>query len=317
MAGPRDPIMAARECTLGLYGAGVSRRDILLVEDNADAREVLAQLLESHGYAVRSASNGAQALEEAGRRSPDLVITDVEMPEVSGLDLLQQFRQLPTLADIPVIVVSAHHDIQDRIAGFDHGADDFLPKPVHVDELLARVRRHLLRSDREREFARQSIVDSLTGVLNRRGLENFFSREIERARSPGTTVAVMLVDLNDFKNINDAWGHAAGDTALCAVAHKLQDALRANDRIGRMGGDEFAIVLPDVHSGDCVALAQRVRQISPLVIDFTAAGGLRLGLSLGVASAEPGESFEAVLARADAAMYEDKRCQKQASHLLG
>jgi diguanylate cyclase (GGDEF)-like protein len=311
------PLLERVERTLGEYEAGVSRRDILLVEDNADAREALAQLLENHGYAVRSATNGAEALEEAGRQSPDLVITDVAMPEVSGLDLLQRFRKVPALAGIPVIVVSAHHDIKVRIAGFDLGADDFLPKPVHVDELLARVRRQLLRSDREREFARQSIVDSLTGVLNRRGLENFFARELERAHSPGTTVAVMLIDLNDFKNINDVWGHAAGDTALCAVARGLQDALRANDRVGRMGGDEFAIVLPDVHAGDCAGLAQRVRQISPLVIRFTSADSLRVGLSLGVASAEPGEFFEAVLARADAAMYEDKRHQKLATDSLG
>jgi diguanylate cyclase (GGDEF)-like protein len=297
-------------------GTGVSRRDILLVEDNADAREALALLLENHGYQVRTAANGAEALDEASRSSPDLVITDLAMPELSGLEVLEQLRKQPALAHIPVIVVSAHHAIPDRVVGFDLGADDYLPKPVHVDELLARVRRQLLRSDREREFARQSIVDALTGVLNRRGVENFFARECERAHPSGASVAVMLVDLNDFKNVNDVWGHAAGDTALCAVARGLQDALRANDRIGRMGGDEFAIVLPDVHAGDCVALEQRVRQISPIVIDFTAADGLRVGLSLGLASAEPGELFEAVLARADTAMYQDKRRQKLASDSL-
>jgi diguanylate cyclase (GGDEF)-like protein len=288
----------------------------LLVEDNADAREALALLLESHDYTVRSAANGAQALAEACRQPPDLVITDIEMPELSGLDVVAQFRKLPALAGIPVIVVSAHHDIQDRIAGFDLGADDFLPKPVHVDELLARVRRQLLRLDREREFARQSMVDELTGVLNRRGLENFFAREFERARLEGATVAVMLVDLNDFKPVNDVWGHAAGDTALCTVARCLQDALRANDRIGRMGGDEFAIVLPEIRSDDCIGLVQRVRQISPMDIALIPTGSVRVGLSLGISSAEPGESFEIVLARADAAMYEDKRRQKRASDSL-
>ncbi|MEO8180711.1 MAG: diguanylate cyclase [Deltaproteobacteria bacterium] len=295
----------------------MSRRNILLVEDNADAREALALLLENHGYTVRSAANGAEALQEAHREPPDLVITDIEMPVLSGFDVVAQFRSLPELAGIPVIVVSGHNDVQDRIAGFDLGADDFLPKPVHVDELLARVRRHLLRSDRAQEFERRSMVDALTGVLNRRGLENFFAREFERARLEGATVAVMLVDLNDFKLVNDVWGHAAGDTALCAVARCLQDALRANDRIGRMGGDEFAIVLPEIRSDDCLALVQRVRQISPMVIDLIPAGSVRVGLSLGIASAEPGESFELVLARADAAMYEDKRRQKRASDSLG
>jgi len=294
----------------------MNRRDILLIEDNADSRQALALLLEHHGYSVRSAENGAVALEEARRQPPDLVITDLSMPELSGFDVLERLRKLPELAAVPVIVVSGHRDVEDRIAGFELGADDFLPKPVHLDELLARVRRHLIRSDRVRELERQSMVDELTGVLNRRGLQNFFTREFERARPEGTTVAVMLVDLNDFKRVNDVWGHAAGDTALCAVARSLQDALRANDRIGRLGGDEFAIVLAEIRRADCDALAQRVRQISPIVIELAPAAPFHVGLSLGLASAEPGESFESVLARADAAMYEDKRRQKLARDSL-
>jgi len=171
-------------------------------------------------------------------------------------------------------------------------------------------------SDREREVVRQSIVDALTGVLNRRGIENFFLREFTRSEADGATVAVVMVDLNDFKRVNDEWGHAAGDTALCAVARSLQDALRANDRIGRMGGDEFVIVLPNVRAQDCATLSQRVRQISPVVVELRPAGTLCVGLSLGIASAAPGETFEAVLARADAAMYEDKQRQKLASDSL-
>lgn len=279
-------------------------------------RDALAIVLEHHGYYVRKVRNGAEALESARLKPPHLVITDLEMPVVSGFELLAQFRNHPELADIPVLVLSAHDETHARVTGFDLGADDFLAKPVQLQELLARVRRHLLRWDRERELARQSIVDSLTGVLNRRGLEHFFVREMQRVHTDGATVAIMMVDLNDFKGINDVWGHAAGDTALCAVAHGLQDALRANDRVGRMGGDEFAVVLPEIRGGDCVRLGQRVRQISPIVIDFVPEAGLRVSLALGIASAEPGETFEAVLARADLAMYEDKRFQKLANDKL-
>lgn len=304
-------------CGPGQQGpTGLNRRDILLIEDNPDTRDALAALLEHHGYAVRCAEHGAAALEEATRTPPDLVITDVHMPVMSGLEVLKHFRSLPALADIPVIVVSAHHDIGARVEGLDLGADDFLAKPVDVDELLARVRRQLLRSDRQREVSRESMVDSLTGVLNRKGLTNLFSREIARAQPPGSTVAVMLVDLNDFKSVNDGWGHAAGDTALCAVACALQDALRAHDRVGRMGGDEFAVVLPDTHIDSCPDLVQRIRQISPIVIELIPGDGLRVGLSLGMACAEPGNTFAEVLARADAAMYEDKRRQKRASESL-
>jgi diguanylate cyclase (GGDEF)-like protein len=292
----------------------VNRRDILLIEDNADSREALGLLLENHGYSVRSAENGAQALAEANRQPPELVITDIAMPVLSGLDVLEQFRKTPALSAIPVIILSGHHEVNDRVTGLDLGADDFLAKPVDVNELLARVRRHLLRSDRERELARQSMVDALTGVLNRRGLGNFFSRELERARSRGATVGVVLVDLNDFKRINDDWGHAAGDTVLCSVARALQDALRSNDRVGRMGGDEFAVVLPDICAADCRDLVQRVRRISPL--DVIADAGLRIGLSVGIASAELDDTFDVVVARADVAMYEDKRRQQHAAARL-
>ncbi|HYO94791.1 MAG TPA: diguanylate cyclase [Polyangiaceae bacterium] len=294
----------------------MNRHEILLIEDSPDAREALALVLENYGYAVRSAGNGMEGLEQATLHPPDLVITDLAMPELSGLDLLQELRKLPSLVDVPVIVLSAYHAVGDRIAGFDQGADDFLAKPVNLDELLARVRRQLLRSERQREFARQSMVDDLTGVLNRRGLSNFFARESERVRADGATVAVMMVDLNDFKCVNDVWGHAAGDTALCAVARCLQDSLRAADRIGRMGGDEFAVVLPDTRINDCVSLAQRVRRISPIVFDLSPGTSLRVGLSLGISGAEVGDTFDMVLLRADAAMYEDKRNQKRASASL-
>lgn len=294
----------------------MKRPEILLIEDEADAREALSLLLEHHGYDVRCAENGLQALREVAQGAPDLVITDLSMPGMTGLEVLEQFRALPELADVPVIVVSAHHDVRNRVAGFDLGADDFLAKPVDVDELLARIRRHLVRSGRQHEVARQSMVDDLTGVLNRRGIANFFARELERARAQDATVAVMLIDLNDFKTINDVWGHAAGDTMLCAVARALQDVLRATDRVARIGGDEFGIVLPDIGRDGSEALGQRVRRVSPIVLELAPDAVVRVGLAVGIASAQPDETFEDVLARADAAMYEDKRRQKLASQVL-
>jgi diguanylate cyclase (GGDEF)-like protein len=175
-----------------------------------------------------------------------------------------------------------------------------------------------VRSVRQHEVARLSMVDELTGVLNRRGINNFFARalELERAQSGDTTVGVMLVDLNDFKRINDVWGHAAGDTMLCAVTRELQDALRATDRVGRMGGDEFVVVLPHVGRAACEELVLRVRQISPVALVLAPETTLQVGLSLGIACAEPTSTFDDLLARADAAMYQDKQRQKLAKDLL-
>ena len=126
----------------------------------------------------------------------------------------------------------------------------------------------------------------------------------------------MLVDLNDFKRVNDVWGHAAGDTMLCAVTRSLQDALRATDRVGRLGGDEFVVVLPQVDEMGCAELVVRVRQISPVVLQLAPGTVLQVGLSLGIAAARADETLEDVLARADAAMYLDKQRQKLAGDAL-
>jgi diguanylate cyclase (GGDEF)-like protein len=294
----------------------VIRQDILLVEDDADAREALTLLLEHHGYSVRGATSGQRGLDEATRQAPDLVITDLSMPGMTGLEMLARFRMLPGFADVPVMVVSGQRDVNTRVAGFELGADDFVAKPVQVDDLLARIRRLLVRSERVHEVSRLSMVDELTGVLNRRGISNYFARELERTAPGPTTVAVMLVDLNEFKRVNDLWGHAAGDTMLCAVTRSLQDALRATDRVGRLGGDEFVVVLPQVDEVGCDELVVRVRQISPVVLELTPGTLVQVGLSLGIAAARPSETLEDVLARADAAMYVDKQRQKLASEAL-
>lgn len=292
------------------------RQDILLVEDDADARDALTLLLEHHGYAVRTATNGEGGLAQVALRTPDLVITDLSMPGMTGLEMLAKFRGLPALADMPVMVVSGQRDMNHRVLGFELGADDFLAKPIQVDDLLARIRRLLVRSERVHQVARLSMVDELTGVLNRRGISNFFAREQERPASAETAIAVMVVDLNDFKRINDVWGHAAGDTMLCAVTRSLQDALRATDRVGRIGGDEFVVVLSQVDCAGCDELASRVRRISPVVFDLSPDTVLQVGLSLGIAAAQPGETLEEVIARADTAMYLDKQRQKTASNSL-
>ncbi len=294
----------------------MARQEILLIEDDADTRAALTLLLEHHGFAVRTADSGSTGLEAARLRTPDLVITDLSMPGLNGLEMLTQLRRVPAFADVPVMVLSAQRDMGNRVAGFELGADDFLTKPVQVDDLLARIRRLLVRSTRQNEVARLSMVDELTGVLNRRGIGNLFSRELKRIQAPDLTVGVMMIDLNDFKRINDLWGHAAGDKMLCAVTRSLQDALRASDRVGRLGGDEFVIVLPHVRRDGYDELAQRVRRVSPVEVTLSSETMLHVGLSLGIAGAEPNETFDAVLARADVAMYEDKQMQKVANASL-
>jgi two-component system cell cycle response regulator len=285
----------------------LGRQRILVVDDDRSTREALAALLGEEGYDVTLADDGTAALVRAQAAAPDLVLTDLEMPDLGGLGLLRRLRADPRLAEVPVIIMSAHHDTQHRIEGFALGADDFVPKPVDFPELSWRIRRHLYRARRQEDALRQSVSDELTGILNRRGVDHFFARSMEDRQSRGGSLSILLVDVDRFKSINDRFGHAVGDGALRAVARMLQDNVRATDGLGRIGGDEFLIVLPGADARVTDELVERLREQLPLHVALPNAAAVPVTFSAGSASAAPRETLEQLIARADRAMYDDKR----------
>lgn len=283
----------------------VSHR-ILIVEDDASTRAALTMLLIGEDYDVVSAGNGVVALSMLDDFTPDLVITDLEMPWLGGFGFIRAMRERAPLKDVPVIVLSANDETPNRVAGFGLGADDFLPKPVNVAEMLARVSRHLDRFEQQREVKRQSVSDELTGMLNRRGVLNFLRREIDRPDGQQTSHSVLMIDLNNFKAINDRFGHHVGDLALSSTACLLQDTVRASDRVGRIGGDEFLLALPGADVNAQMELADRLRAQMPLVMQITDTDRVEITFAIGGATLHRNEALETAIARADAAMYADK-----------
>jgi diguanylate cyclase (GGDEF)-like protein len=290
---------------------------VLVVDDNAFVRRVIVDRLLRTGYLVREARDGAEAL-AAFRRDPvPVVITDVNMPRLHGLDLLATLQR----QDVPpeVILLTGTHasDAAVAVRALRLGALDFIAKDALASEaVVLAVERALekwrLRQENERllrELHRQSLTDELTGAGNRRSFDQAVQQEIARSRRSGSDLSLVLIDLDHFKHVNDAHGHAVGDAVLAQFAEHLRSVSRGSDRLFRYGGDEFALLLGDTGTAGALAVAQRaVRAVTrePLATEF---GGTTHTCSAGVATLRPSDDAlgKDLVARADTALYAAKR----------
>jgi two-component system cell cycle response regulator len=279
---------------------------ILIVEDDDDVRDALQELLEDHGYEVEAARDGGEALRMIASDTPALVISDVRMPGVDGLRLVETLRARAATHDIPIILLSGLDQKERRVLALDLGADDFVTKPADPEELLARVRVHLRHAHRAQALVRRSLLDPLTGALNRRGILSVLRRERERSMRAGQPLSVLMLDVDGFKGLNDTYGHAAGDSVLRHIARAIVETVRVVDHVGRMGGDEFVVAIPDGDEHAARALAARLAMMDLEPPDLPIEH-VQIGISVGVATLQPGDTLETLLERADAEMYRAKR----------
>jgi diguanylate cyclase (GGDEF)-like protein len=259
--------------------AGEERRaadadSILVVDDQEDNVELLRARLMARGYAVRSATDGQQALDLVRESPPDLILLDVMMPKMSGIEVVRRIKSDETLPFIAVIMQTALDSTESRVEGLDAGADDYITKPINFAELEARVRSMLrikrLQEDlesRERELEemndrlrRVSQTDGLTGLDNRRYLEERLHEMFEHSLRLHEPLSVVMCDIDHFKSVNDTYGHLAGDAILRQFADLIKDQAREIDRVGRYGGEEFLIILPGTVLDAAVTFAERVRE---------------------------------------------------------
>src|SRR5687767_2158779 len=271
---------------------------ILIVDDHEDNIELLRARLEAWGYRTVCAMDGAEALRSVYESPPDLILLDVMMPEIDGIEVARRIKADSSLPFIPIIMQTALDSIEHKVEGLDAGADDYITKPIHYSELQARVR-SLLRikalqeklAKRDRELSDMndrllmiSRTDGLTGIANRRHLEERMHEMWEHATRLNEPIACVMCDIDKFKSVNDTYGHQAGDAVLKQFAEVLTHEAREIDRVGRYGGEEFMILLPGTVLDAAVTFAERVR----LAIEertFTFDGGsLKRTVSLGVAA---------------------------------
>ncbi|MEO8192816.1 MAG: diguanylate cyclase [Gemmatimonadales bacterium] len=275
-----------------------NRKRILVVDDHEDNVEVLRARLEARGYAVEGAMNGQEALDKVAGWCPDLILLDVMMPDMDGLEVVQRLKADRSLPFIPVIMQTALDSTERMVAGLEAGADDYVTKPINFAELEARVR-SLLRikklqqelGEREKELSQMndrllhiSLTDGLTGVDNRRALEQRLHEMFEHSLRLHEPISCVMSDIDHFKKVNDTYGHAAGDEVLKQFAEILKGEAREIDRVGRYGGEEFLLLLPGTVLDSAVTFAERLRQrVEAHTFSFEG-GTLNKTVSLGVAA---------------------------------
>jgi two-component system cell cycle response regulator len=285
---------------------------VLIADDSLVVRAVVRSHLTEKGYHVLEAEDGTAALERCIRSRPDVVLLDIEMPELDGYQVLARLKAAPDLSDIPVVFLTSRSGMDDVVAGLDAGAHDYLRKPFEPAELVARVAaavqvKKLQDQLRERnaELDRMTRTDALTGVYNRRHLEEELTRQYAIARRQRHPVSVLLLDIDHFKQVNDTYGHPAGDLVLREFARRLRDDLRAGDIAGRWGGEEFLVVLPGADLSAAIEVAERIRRATARTPVITAEGEIPLTVSGGCAVG-PLDTPDDQVSRADTALYQAK-----------
>jgi two-component system cell cycle response regulator len=243
-------------------------REILVAEDDAIYRHLLQTLLQRASFSVITVADGLAALGAAqAENAPRLLIFDWMMPGMSGPEVCRRLRQERTTQPYQYILLLTSKDAKsDTIAGLEAGADDYLTKPVDYQELLARLRtgtRILELEDRllgaQKQMEYQATHDSLTGLWNRPAWKKLLTAEFERASRNATSVAVLMIDLDHFKLVNDTYGHSAGDAVLKNIGDVLHSLVRSYDHAGRYGGDEFIVIAPELSQDSAFDYADRIR----------------------------------------------------------
>ena len=302
---------------------------ILVVDDSRTQLDWLVEVLEREGYAVETAPDGRETLRKVGSDPPDLVLLDMILPDMDGLEVLRIIKARRDDQFIPVIVLSVKSDLDTKVAGLRIGADDFLAKPFAEAEILARCAAMLrikqlqekLREaqrkleDHQRKLEEQTITDALTGLKNRRFFDERLQEEFRRAQRYGDYLALIMIDLDHFKGVNDRFGHPAGDSVLRETASLIRASIRDPDICARYGGEEFAVILPKTHMTGALTVAERVwRELGGK--DYAIPGGgdgvpatVRVTASLGVAfyPSKDITTGELLLRFADEALYQAKR----------
>ena len=294
---------------------------LILVGDNSQVvREVLRWHLESHGYRVLEAADGAESVARARQAKPAAILLSVELPILNGHQTLARLKGDPELRDTPVVFITAHTETDDVVEGLRLGAHDYLRKPFEPAEVIARVsaavRVKELQDDlraRNAELDHIARSDPLTGLANRRHLDEQLAAHSASAQRHHHELSVAVVDIDNFKTVNDTFGHNAGDDVLREVARRIAGSARVEDVVGRWGGEEFIVILPHCGVGGAADVSERIRRA---VSSSPVGGDLGVAISVTVSIGCTGGTDDQVIERADAALYAAKNAGRDRTVVL-
>ncbi len=279
---------------------------ILLVDDSPEALAIAAARLRKDEHEVVSADDGKSGLAAARSEKPDLILLDVDMPDMTGFDVCRTLKSDEELRMIPVIFLTGSADTADKVKGLDLGAVDYVTKPFDAFELRARVRAALRTKHLQDLLVKHTRIDPLTELWNRRALTDRLKQEWAKIQRHGGTAAFVMCDIDHFKHVNDTYGHRIGDKIIYRVAKILAGQCRESDLPVRYGGEEFAILIPDEQTGAAAALAERCqREIEEMRLQV-GQEDVCVTVSFGVADTDGTTSPETLIESADAALYKAK-----------
>lgn len=293
----------------------VSGSLVVVADDDRITREMLTQILRNHGFVVEAVPDGQLAVERVAQGGVDLVLLDILMPRISGLEACRILKGMTSESFLPVVLVTVKTDSASRVEGLRIGADDYVCKPFEESELIARVEA-MLRIKKLHDHVAQarakleqlSVHDELTGLYNYRYLHTRLSEEFKRAERYHDPLAASVIDIDRLAAFNEDGGRAAGDRVIQTVADAIRRSVREVDVVARFGGDEFLVVLPSTHFAGSVTVAERIWQD---VVQSAPVGraGTRPTVSVGVAlyPSRDVRTKDALLRAADAALHQAKR----------
>jgi diguanylate cyclase (GGDEF)-like protein len=292
-----------------------SERRILVVDDDKDALDIIAEALRWEGYSVQTAISGEQGLQLIQNWSPDLILLDVNMPGLSGLELLRDLRNQQRY--VSVMFISGNSTTEAVISGLDAGGDDYIPKPFDPLELLARVRTQLRIKDLNDQLrlANEKLkelvdIDDLTGLFNMRSVYQRIESELIRARRFGRQVCIVMMDMDKFKSVNDGHDHLFGSFVLAEVGKIIRHSIRSIDLGARYGGDEFLMMLTETNPDGARHFCERLRKSIEAFHFKNDKDEIWLTSSIGFAITPPGDSVtdaRGLVRAADHALFQSKR----------
>ncbi|MEW5806434.1 MAG: diguanylate cyclase [Acidobacteriota bacterium] len=310
------------------------KNKILIVDDEKDNVNCLARWFEREGLDIISAYDGQHALDMVEKHHPDLIILDIIMPGLDGLEVARRLKADSMFWSIPIIMLTAKHEMKNKVEGFRIGVDDYVTKPFDFEEVDARIKAMLRKRELYLELEKKklqldqtnlklkemAITDDKTSLFNHRYFLNKLKEEFKRTKRYGTSLSIIMLDLDDFKEINDIHGHQRGDRILREVGRIIQSNARETDFVARYGGEEFAVILPNSDAQMAKQVAERIRKAVSVHVFKEEKSSLAMTISAGIATFPDNamiKNADELIHSADAALYMAKKKGKNRTEIDG